>query len=133
MNPVLVVDDDESYRELVMVTLEDQCGVPQVLGFGSGGPLLRHLASEGGTLPALAIVDLHMPDMSGLELLRALHRVAPKLPVAILSGAADDDEREAGLAAGACAFLRKPIAYPELIRLLQGLVRSVHAGDATTN
>jgi CheY-like chemotaxis protein len=133
MSPVLVVDDDESYRELVMLTLEDQCGVEQVLGFGSAQPLLQYLATEGGPPPALAILDLHMPDMSGLELLRALRRVAPELPVAFLSGAADEEERQAGLAAGACAFLRKPIAYPELIRALQGLVRSAHAGDTTTN
>jgi CheY-like chemotaxis protein len=132
MSPVLVVDDDESYRELVMLTLEDQCGVEQVLGFASGRPVLQLLANEGPP-PALAILDLHMPDMSGLELLRTLRRLAPELPVAILSGAADDEERAAGLAAGACAFLRKPIAYPELIRLLQGLVRSVHAGGATAN
>jgi CheY-like chemotaxis protein len=133
MSPVLVVDDDESYRELLMLTLEDHCGVEQVLGFASGRPLLQHLATAAGPPPVLAILDLHMPDMCGLDLLRQLRRLAPDLPVAFLSGAADDDERAAGLAAGACAFLRKPIAYPELIELLQGLVRSVHAGDTTTN
>lgn len=120
MNPVLVVDDDESYRELVMLALEDHCGV-EVHGFGSAAPLLQHLG--GGAAAALVLLDLHMADMNGVALLREVQRLQPRLPVAFLSGAAAAEEREACLAGGACAFLRKPVAYTELIRLLQELLR----------
>ncbi len=123
MNPVLVVDDDESYRELVMLTLEDHCGVDRVVGFPNGAQLLQHLADPAADPPALAILDLHLPDTSGLELMREIHRSHPALPVAILSGMAGEEERAAGLAGGACAFLRKPVAYADLIRLLQELVK----------
>lgn len=124
MKSVCVVDDNESYLELVTLTLEDRCGVQEVHGFASGHPLLRHLEANVGVPPALVLLDLHMPGMGGLELLTRLRRHAPTAPVAFLSGEAADEEREACLAAGAVAFLRKPVAYAELVRALQGLVDS---------
>lgn len=125
MNPVLVVDDDENYRELVVLTLEDGCGVSQVLGFSSGAPLLAHLGSGGHQRPGLILLDLHMPDVRGLELMVQVRKLAPDVPVAFLSGAAAPQERDACLAAGAVAFLQKPVAYPELVTSLRELVRSL--------
>jgi CheY-like chemotaxis protein len=127
MNTVLVVDDDDSYRELVVLTLEDQCGIPQVLGFGGGTSLLNHLGRTP-ELPELVVLDLHMPETSGLDLMTRIRKVAPEVPIAFLSGAAAPEEREACLAAGACAFMRKPLAYGELIGILQELVRSQTRG-----
>lgn len=130
MKPVFVVDDNARYRELLALTLEDHCGVDRVVGFSSGQPLLRELSGERREAepPALVILDLHMPDTTGPDLVREIGRIAPGLPVAFLSGAAGPQERDACLAAGARAFLRKPVAYPELIAMLQDLVRSVADG-----
>lgn len=125
MNPVFVVDDNESYRELVTLALQDHCGLEQVQGFGSAHALRRHLDTPGIAHPALVLLDLHMPDVDGLALLQEIRRRDPDLPVAFLSGAAGTHERDTCLAAGAMAFLRKPVAYGDLIRGLQGLVRSV--------
>jgi CheY-like chemotaxis protein len=122
MNPVLVVDDDESYRELVVLTLEDHCGVERVHDFAAGGPLLQHLETSTEAPPVLALLDLHMPDMDGLQLLHEIRRRAPQLPVAFLSGAAEAREREACLAAGAIAFLLKPVAYADLVSSLHALI-----------
>lgn len=133
MKPVFVVDDDASYRELLLLTLEDHCGIERVDGFGDGQGLLRALTAAAGAAdaPGLVLLDFHMPDMSGLEVMREIRRIAPELPVAFLSGAAGPQEREACLAAGAHAFLHKPVAYQELVRALQDLVRSVAGGDAS--
>lgn len=125
MNSVLVVDDDESYRELIMLTLEDHCGVVEVHGFAGGATLLRHLDTGGCTRIGLALLDLHMPGMDGLALISEIRQRCPGLPVVLLSGAACAQEREACLAAGAIAFLEKPTAYADLIRSLADLVRSV--------
>jgi len=128
MNTVLVVDDDESYRELLVLTLEDQCGIRRVRGFPGAGALLSHLsvaAAAGTEPPALVLLDLHMPDMTGLDLMTRIRAIAPSVTIVFLSGAADPEERAACLAAGAAAFLPKPVAYGELIRVLQGLVRSL--------
>lgn len=124
MNPILVVDDDESYRELLVLTLEDRCGAGQVLGFSCAAALLRHLSGPREP-PALVLLDYHMPEATGLELMGRIRAHEPQVPIAFLSGAAADGEREACLAAGACASLRKPVAYPELIRMLQTLIESV--------
>ena len=127
MKPVIVVDDDESYRELVMLTLEDHCGVARVHGFAGARPLLDYLRSGGGEPAGLVLLDLHMPEMSGLELMRQLRGLDPALPVAFLSGAAAAEERAACLAAGAVAFLSKPVTYGDLARALQELVTSLAA------
>jgi two-component system, NtrC family, nitrogen regulation response regulator GlnG len=124
MNPILVVDDDDSYRELLVLTLEDHCEAGEVRGFPAGAPLLQHLA-DGGVPPALVLLDLHLPGVTSVELMERIRALHPQVPVAFLSGAAEDEVREACLAAGAVAFLHKPVAYTELIGMLQGLVRSI--------
>ena len=129
MTTVLVVDDDESYRSLVVLTLEDECGLSGVKDFPGGGALLRHVDAHRGESPGLVLLDLHMPDMDGLAVLRELRRREPQVPVAFLSGAAAAEERDACLAAGAVAFLRKPIAYAELTGMLQELVQSCGSPD----
>lgn len=125
MKPVLVVDDDDSYRELVMLTLEEHCRLPQVQGFPGARPLLDHLRSRGGGPLGLVLLDLHMPEMSGLELIAHIRRIDPEVPVAILSGAGGAEDRAACLAAGAVAFLPKPAAYAELAGALRALVQSL--------
>lgn len=130
MQTVFLVDDDDNYRELVQLTLEDDCDVDNVRGFARGGDLLRHLEQHPEEVPGLVLIDLHMPEMSGLELLQRLRQRHAGVPVALLSGGVAPEERQACLAAGAIAFLPKPLAYADLVPLLQGLVRSVGAPHA---
>lgn len=134
MDAVLVIDDDESYRDLVVLTLEDQCGAGDVRGFRSARPLLEYLARKDRAGVGLVLLDLHMPDMDGLALMAEIRKLDARVPVAVLSGAAAAEERAACLAAGAVAFLHKPVAYGELVMALQGLLRgaahAAHGGAA---
>lgn len=123
MDAVLVIDDDESYRDLVVLTLEDQCGASEVRGFHAARPLLEYLARSDRAGVGLVLLDLHMPDMDGLALMAEIRKLDARVPLAVLSGAAAAEERAAVLAAGAVAFLHKPVAYGELVLALQGLVR----------
>lgn len=127
MTSVFIADDDENYRDLLQLTLEDACAVETVRGFPLGGTLVEHLA-RCTEPPSLVLLDLHMPDGSGLELLRRIRALHPRVPIAFLSGAAAPEERDACLQAGAFAFLRKPVAYDELVRGLQGLLDAASAG-----
>lgn len=130
MDAVLVIDDDESYRDLVMLTLEDQCGAREVRGFAGARPLLEYLARADRAGVSLVLLDLHMPDMGGLQLMAEIRKLDARVPLAVLSGAAAAEERAACLAAGAVAFLHKPVVYGELVLALQGLVRAAAGAPA---
>jgi PAS domain S-box-containing protein len=73
--------------------------------------------------PDLLLLDLHLPDVSGLEVLRQL-RAEPKLanmPIVIVSADAMNDQVHEGLAAGADAYLTKPVGLEQFLRLVEQL------------
>jgi CheY-like chemotaxis protein len=126
-----IVDDDESYRELLALVLETHCGVGCVHGFPGGADLLRAFAALGtAPAPALVLLDFHMPGMQAPQVLRALRERCVEVPVVVLSGAASPEERERCLAEGALAFLDKPARSEDLIRLLRELTTTPGAGTA---
>jgi DNA-binding response OmpR family regulator len=69
--------------------------------------------------PDVVLTDLRLVGMDGFELCRKLAKLVPHTPVVVLSG--ERDARAAALAAGAKAFLRKPVEMDELLRVLHGL------------
>ncbi|MFN2463373.1 MAG: PleD family two-component system response regulator, partial [Candidatus Dormibacteria bacterium] len=82
--------------------------------------------------PELVILDLHLPDMDGAEVLRRL-RTDPRtaaIPVVMLTADATARQRERLLRAGAHAYLTKPVAVRELLALVDGVLdASALAGD----
>lgn len=73
------------------------------------------------------ILDLMLPDLSGLELLRALRRRGIETPVLVLTALGSLDERVNGLNAGADDYLVKPFEFPELVARLTAICRrSLH-------
>lgn len=116
MNPelplILLVEDNETIRSAFAVLLEE--GGYQVAGAGSGVDALR-LAAE--RTPDLVLMDLGLPDISGLEVTRRL-RARPQthaVPIVALTGRALAADYEACLAAGCTAYLSKPIDTRELL------------------
>jgi len=130
MKSVWIVDDDEDYRQLVTLALQDHCGVPAVQAFHDGDSALRQALQAGSDLPSLVLLDLHMPRISGLEVLRQLRTHRPELPVAILSNAASDDEMHRCLAEKPLALLRKPLGFHALVATLRSLLDG--AAEPTT-
>lgn len=64
---------------------------------------------------ACVISDIHMPVLTGLELTRRLKRLAPKLPVILMTGRAEPGLEEFALISGAVSFLTKPFSTNELM------------------
>ncbi len=100
---VAVVDDEESVRKalkrlLRAAGLEADC-------FASGQAFLDDTA---GRRPDCIVLDLHMPEMSGLQLLRRIREIAPRPPVVVITAHDTPETREQCLAEGAAAYLRKP-------------------------
>jgi two-component system response regulator AtoC len=106
---VLLAEDDDPLRD-VLSDLIRSWGW-QVHGVGHGGEafeLARRVRFD------FSILDLHLPGMTGLELLRAIRHSIGPLPSILMSGQASPDETRQALAAGAFTFLRKPLALDAL-------------------
>jgi CheY-like chemotaxis protein len=112
---ILFVDDDP----LTLEMMEKAMGLfgHQTLSASSGKEALE-LARDRA--PDLIFVDMRLPDTNGLALVASLQSspATAKTPTYILSAAAEADMEEQALAAGARAFLRKPISLTRLVDLI---------------
>ena len=110
--PILVVDDDEGTRGLVVLALQ-RAGF-EVVQAPSGEAALEMVST---TRISLVVLDIGMPGMSGTEVVKAL-RERPEtatLPVLLMTGSGDEFSVINGLAAGADDFLPKPVRLDELV------------------
>jgi CheY-like chemotaxis protein len=88
---------------------------------------LDGLARIRASSPDLVLLDMHLPDIAGLELLRHLKSDAAtaQIPVVIVSADALADQIQASLAAGASRYLTKPVAVSELLELIDDVLENV--------
>lgn len=103
---VYVVDDDAGVRDSARALLESYDLAVEV--FDSARAFLDGFKEDG---KGCLILDLNMPEMSGLELLELLRRREIGLPVIIVTGRGDATSRERAQRAGAFAFLDKPVDH----------------------
>jgi len=115
---LLVVDDDRGVRDALRrgLSLEGFA----VREAGDGLAALREVAAQ---LPAVMVLDLAMPGLDGVEVLRRLRAEGRSLPICILSARDEIDDRVAGLEAGADDYLVKPFALRELVARVNALLR----------
>ena len=101
--PIAIVDDDASVRKALARLLRSH-GFDTVT-HDSGREFL-----DSPTLHDVEclLLDMHMPGMSGIEVLEEVRVAATKLPVVLMTGRYDVDFAQRSLDAGASAFLRKP-------------------------
>jgi two-component system chemotaxis response regulator CheY len=126
MDRTLVVDDSPTMRRMVMASLRDVCDG----GFAQAASGLEAIEQLALGPAALMVLDLNMPDMHGLEVLRFVraHPMFRHLPVIVLTTRGDDDSRSAAMAAGASLYLTKPFAP----HALAGHARALIAGAAAS-
>ena len=128
MPRTLVVDDSPTMRRMVMASLRDVCpdGFAQA---GSGLEAIEQLAL--GPID-LMVLDLNMPDMHGLEVLKFVRGQAGlrSLPIIVLTTRGDDTSRGAALAAGATLYLTKPFSPAALADSVRTLRLSAHERGA---
>src|SRR6201994_628616 len=115
---ILVVEDDAKIASFVVNGLKQ-----------SGFAVDRGADGEAGQLMAAtttydaAIVDIMLPKLDGLSLVKQLRKEGVRTPVIILSAKATVDDRIKGLQAGGDDYLTKPFAFSELLARLQALIR----------
>jgi FixJ family two-component response regulator len=114
---VWIVDDAVSVRKSIGAVLETSDIA--VRDYGSARDFLADF-----TPPAAGclIVDHHMPDMTGLELLLHLRKLGHAIPVIVITGKGDAALRDKAIRAGAVDLLYKPVDGEELIKLIESVL-----------
>ena len=120
MRMILVVDDSPTMRRMIMASLRDLGDV----GFDQAASGLEAIERLSLSPVDLVVLDLNMPDVHGLEVLRFVrsHERFASLPVVVLTTRGDDESKAAALREGATRYLTKPFTpssfAPEIGALL---------------
>ena len=115
---VLIVEDEALLTAQVDVFLRDNGFVVDMAADGEEG---LHYAREYDY--AVAIVDLGLPKLNGIQLIEAMRRDGKRTPVLILTARSHWQDKVAGLEAGADDYLAKPFAMAELLARIKALIR----------
>jgi DNA-binding response OmpR family regulator len=121
---ILVVEDDKKVAGFIQKGLQQECHAVDVAHDGETGAQ----QAEGFEYD-LVILDLMLPRLPGLEVLRRLRAKNPQVPVLILTAKSDTRDKVAGLDAGADDYLVKPFAYAELSARARALLRRAPKED----
>ena len=110
---VLVVDDQESIQYFLRKTLESEGFVVE-----GAGDLQAARASLARQLPDAVVLDLKLPDGSGMELLGEIHALDDAPPVVMMTAFGDVESSVHAMKLGAYDYVNKPIRLEELVKLL---------------
>ncbi len=115
---VLVVDDETVLAEMVSMALRYEGWNITTAGDGASA-----IASARNSRPDAVVLDVMLPDMSGLDVLRKLREQNPQLPVLLLTAKDAVEDRIAGLTAGGDDYVTKPFSIEEVVLRLRALLR----------
>jgi two-component system, OmpR family, response regulator len=115
---VLVVDDEAVLAEMVSMALRYEGW--NIATAGDGAAALEAARSQR---PDVVVLDVMLPDMSGLDVLRKLREENPQLPVLLLTAKDAIEDRIAGLTAGGDDYVTKPFSLEEVVLRLRALLR----------
>ncbi len=122
---VLLIEDERSIEHLIETVLE--ANGYDVITAGSGQEALSLAASH---CPDLILLDLGLPDMDGMDILRAVREWSP-MPVLVVSARTEEGDKVAALDAGADDYITKPFGTAELLARIRAAIR--HTRTASSN
>src|SRR6202789_1065064 len=118
---VLIVDDHPIMRVGIAAILNAQADMQVVAQAGTAAEAVRMFAAER---PELTLMDLRLPDRSGVEAIRSIRAVSPKARIVVLTTYEGDEDIQQALEAGAQGYLIKGMPHDALVKALY----RVHAG-----
>ena len=115
---IAVIDDDESFRVALVESLSS-------LGYGSSGYASAedYVGVIGSHSVNCVVSDIHMPGMSGLDLMKDLAARGATVPVVLITARSDANLEAKAATAGAVCLLRKPFQIDELIGCIEEAVK----------
>jgi two-component system response regulator len=127
---ILLVEDNTSDEKLTVVAFRN-CGVAnEIVVVRDGAAALDYLFGTGdhkdpnpGTLPTVVLLDLKLPKVDGLEVLRRVraHERTKLLPVVILTSSKEEEDIMTSYSLGANAYVRKPLEFSEFLEAAKTL------------
>ena len=114
MGKILVVDDEPSIVDLLALMLERRGH--QVLQAYTAEQALQHAEQEH---PILVLLDIFLPDGNGLEMMEELKQVDPTVGIIVMTGIGDDQMGRQALSQGAVDFIKKPLDFDHLGRIVK--------------
>ena len=115
---ILVVDDEDVLAEMVSMALRYEGWAVNTAADGAAA-----IAAARDVRPDAVVLDVMLPDMSGLDVLRKLRADNPHLPVLLLTAKDALEDRIAGLTAGGDDYVTKPFSIEEVVLRLRSLLR----------
>lgn len=115
----LIIDDEEALREVIVEVLS-LSGIDSFMA--ENGAKAIELASQHKNEIGLLLIDLFMPDLSGIETYQQLCKVLPAIPVIFMSGLNNDQELFSSLNRDNYIFLKKPFSIEALIETVSNIL-----------
>ena len=121
---IFIIDDSPTDIELTTIALE-ATGREIVVRFATDGKSALAILRNGLRVPTLILLDLKMPGMDGIEVLREIRADdrLRDLPVVVVTSSALESDREDAFAAGASGYIQKPLALDQFGKDLESVVR----------
>jgi two-component system, OmpR family, response regulator len=124
---VLVVDDEPNITELVAMALRYEGFTVQTAASGR-----EAISAVAAFAPALVILDIMLPDIDGIEVLRRLVAQGRRVPIIFLTARDATEDKVHGLTVGGDDYVTKPFSIEELVARVRVVLRR-HAGDGKEN
>jgi DNA-binding response OmpR family regulator len=121
MQKILVIEDDPSIQKSLKTLFESEG-----FAFESASDGLAGLKAFEASPPAVVILDLKMPQMTGRDVCRAVKKQAPNQPIIVLSAAAEELDKVLLLELGADDYMTKPFSPKELLARVHAVLRRAH-------
>ena len=125
---VLVVDDEPALGELVSMVLRYEGW--KVATAVNGATAIEQASASP---PDMVVLDVMLPDTSGLQVLAELHAIRPELPILLLTAKDTLEDRIAGLSAGGDDYITKPFSVEEMVLRLRALLRRTGCGIVSSS
>jgi len=118
MEKILIIEDDRSVRKALTQLFESEGYSVEDVADGAAG-----LSAFRAAPPALVVLDLKLPQVTGREVCREIRKAAPALPIVVLSAIADEVDKVLLLELGADDYVTKPFSPKELLARVRAALR----------